>query len=49
MDLEEDEIRAIPGLAPETANVLIGLINELTVEVEDEYDEAETAPGQGEE
>jgi N utilization substance protein A len=40
MDLEEDELRALPGMTPESAKVLMDLIEELTVEVEDDYDEA---------
>jgi hypothetical protein len=48
MDLEEAELRALPGMTPEAANVLLGLIEELTVEVEDDYDEAAAAEGEDE-
>ncbi len=48
MDLEEAELRALPGMTPEAANVLLGLIEELTVEVEDDYDEAAATEGEDE-
>jgi hypothetical protein len=35
-------------MTPEAANVLLGLIEELTVEVEDDYDEAAAAEGEDE-
>ncbi|MFN2432190.1 MAG: transcription termination factor NusA [Gemmatimonadota bacterium] len=48
LDLEEEELRAIPGLPPEAANVLVRLIEELTEEDDEEYDEAQAAPEQPE-
>jgi predicted flap endonuclease-1-like 5' DNA nuclease len=48
MDLEEGEIRGLPGMTPEAAKVLMDLIEELTVEVEEEYDEAAAAEGEDE-
>lgn len=51
LDLDEADLLQVEGISPEAAKVLMDLINELTVEIEDEYDEAEAAPGgeQGEE
>ncbi|MBA2563859.1 MAG: transcription termination factor NusA [Gemmatimonadetes bacterium] len=40
IDLEEADILGVPGITPEAANVLMRLIEELTVEVDDEYDDA---------
>ena len=47
MDLEEEDIRNIPGITPEASKVLMELIQELTVEVDEEYDEAEAPPAEG--
>ncbi len=48
MDLEDEELRGLPGMTPESAKVLMDLIEELTVEVEDDYDEAAAAEGEDE-
>lgn len=49
IDLEESDLLQVPGVTPETAKVLMDLIEKLTVEVEEEYDEAEAAPRQEDE
>jgi N utilization substance protein A len=49
IDLEEEELLKVSGITPEAAKALMDLIQELTVEVDEEYDEAEPAPGQAEE
>jgi N utilization substance protein A len=49
IDLEEAELQAVPGLAPEAAKMLMGLIEQLTVEVDEGYDEADAATETGEE
>lgn len=49
IDLEEAELQAVPGLAPEAAKMLMGLIEQLTVEVDEGYDEADVATETGEE
>lgn len=50
IDIEEGELLQVPGITPESAKVLMGLIEELTVEVDEEYDDdTGAAPGGGEE
>ena len=41
INLEHEDLSAIPGITPETATQLMRLIDELTVEVEEEWDEEE--------
>jgi transcription termination factor NusA len=39
INLEHDELSAIPGIGPETATRLVQLIDELTVEVDEEWED----------
>ena len=41
INLEYEDLVAIPGIGAETAELLMGVIDELTVEVEEEWDEEE--------
>ncbi|MGH7557391.1 MAG: transcription termination factor NusA [Gemmatimonadota bacterium] len=41
INLDYEELSAIPGIMPETATRLVQLIDELTVEVDEEWDEEE--------
>ncbi len=41
INLDFEELSAIPGITPETATRLVQLIDELTVEVDEEWDEEE--------
>ncbi len=41
INMDHEELSAIPGITPETATKLVSLIDELTVEVEEEWDEEE--------
>ena len=41
INMDHEELAAIPGISPETATKLMSLIDELTVEVEEEWDDEE--------
>lgn len=41
INMDQEELAAIPGISPETATKLMNLIDELTVEVEEEWDDEE--------
>jgi N utilization substance protein A len=49
IDLDEAELQGVSGMTPEAAKMLMRLIEELTVEVDEEYDEEGPASGQEEE